>query len=88
MEKMKRKMKVILTKNVLGAGSADDDLSPHGSYPDLDPGVSILRQLTRQYLIQLREKHSISHKLLHVQFINKIKHQGDIYTYIYIYINC
>lgn len=61
------KIKVILTKNILGTSSTDDDLSSHGSNPNLDTGVTILRQLTCQYLVQLRKEHSISHKLLHIQ---------------------
>lgn len=51
------------TKNVLSASGSDDDLSAHGSYPDLDSRITVLRKLSSQYLVKLREKHAISHKL-------------------------
>lgn len=61
---------MILTKDILGAGGADDDLSPHGRNPNLDAGVAVLRQLTGEHLVQLREEHSIGHKLPRGRFIS------------------
>lgn len=51
------------TKNVLCASGSDDDLSTHGSYPDLYSRITVLRKLSSQYLVKLREKHAISHEL-------------------------
>lgn len=66
----KWKQVVILTEDILGAGGADDDLGPHGRNPNLDAGVAVLRQLTGEHLVQLREEHSIGHKLPRAQSIS------------------
>jgi len=47
----------------LGSCSSDDDFGAHRRNPHLYAGVTVLRQLSRQNLIQFREKHSISHEL-------------------------
>lgn len=52
-----------LTENVLGAGCSDDDLGAHGSDPDLDAGVSILRELSGEHLVELGVEDAIGYEL-------------------------
>lgn len=54
---------VLLTKDVLRAGSANDDLSLEGRDPDLDSRVSMFSQFSRQQLIELGIEYAVCHKL-------------------------
>ena len=40
----------LLAEDILCAGGLDDDLSADGGYSDLDAGITILSELTRQKL--------------------------------------
>ena len=40
----------LLAKNVLGAGSLDDDLGLQGGDTDLDTGIAVLAELTSEQL--------------------------------------
>jgi len=51
------------TENGLGSGGSDDNLGAHRRNPNLHAGVTVLRQLTCQNLVQFGEEHSIRHKL-------------------------
>lgn len=52
------------TKNILSTSGPDDNLSAHRRDPNFDAGVPVLRQLSGQNLIKLREEDSIGHELL------------------------
>lgn len=51
------------TKNVLSTSGSNDDFSSHGSNPNFNSRVTILRQLSCQHFVQLRKKYTIRYKL-------------------------
>lgn len=55
----KQSEKNSFTENVLNPSGPDDNLGPRRRNPDFDALIAVLRELSRQHLIQLR----ISHKL-------------------------
>ncbi|KAF3946076.1 hypothetical protein CMV_027619 [Castanea mollissima] len=53
----------LLTENVLCLCGSDDDLGSHRRNPNLDAGVTVLSELTGQYLVQLGVENSFSYEL-------------------------
>jgi hypothetical protein len=53
----------LLTEDILGAGGTDDDLDAGGGHADLNTGVTILRELLREEVVQLGVEKSILDEL-------------------------
>lgn len=55
----------LLSENVLGLGGPDDDLLASGGDTDFNSGVSLLRELTGEELVEFSIENSVGDELMH-----------------------